>query len=207
MFPDNKKLLRFATTFHKCFKVHPLENSKWINERTQLRFLKSIPSFIPKLLWVPDGFFWRAAGQCFGVGRRPTNETFLAPKVNQTAHKLHPSAPPKPVWPKRGSAQELRLTGNFIFSARKPRTSAKKAPECCCCSLIFFFISVLVPIQTSNFTCAELNARVKCMWSATFESFKFDCLNLMRRLPYLRLKQSKVRLLIQTSHFTYAELH
>ena len=138
MFPDNKKLLRFATTFHKCFKVHPLENSKWINERTQLRFLKSIPSFIPKLLWVPDGFFWRAAGQCFGVGRRPTNETFLAPKVNQTAHKLHPSAPPKPVWPKRGSAQELRLTGNFIFSARKPRTSAKKAPECCCGSLIFF---------------------------------------------------------------------
>ena len=26
------------------------------------------------------------------------------------------------------------------------------------------------PVQTSNFTCAELNARVKCMWSATFET-------------------------------------
>ena len=37
--------------------------------------------------------------------------------------------------------------------------------------------AILDPVQTSNFTCAELNARVKCMWSATFESIKFDCLN------------------------------
>ena len=52
----------------------------------------------------------------------------------------------------------------------------------------------LDPVQTSNFTCAELNARVKRMWSATFESVKFDCLNQMQRLPYLRLKQSKILL-------------
>ena len=36
---------------------------------------------------------------------------------------------------------------------------------------------MLGPVQTSNFACTELNARVKCSWSATFESIKFDCLN------------------------------
>ena len=34
------------------------------------------------------------------------------------------------------------------------------------------------PVQTSNFTSrAELNGRGECMWSATFESIKFNCLN------------------------------
>ena len=55
-------------------------------------------------------------------------------------------------------------------------------------------IKLLGPLQKSNFTCVELNTRVKCMCSATFEAIKFDCLNQMRRLPYLRLKQSKIRL-------------
>lgn len=101
---------------------HPFQTyasvSRTVNEGTQLLFLKSIPSFIPKLPWVREGFFLRVAGRCFGAWHRPTDEKFLAPKVDQTAHKLHPSAPPKPEWLKPGSAPELRLTGNFIFSAR-----------------------------------------------------------------------------------------
>ena len=54
-----------------------------------------------------------------------------------------------------------------------------------------------------NFTCAELNARVKWMWGATFESIKCNvCLSATETVEDL----TYVRLLIQTLHFRCAEL-
>ena len=59
--------------------------------------------------------------------------------------------------------------------------------------------------QMSNFTWAKLNARVKCMLSATFESIKLNAMFAVSATETVE-DSTKVQLLIQTSHFTSANL-
>lgn len=51
------------------------------------------------------------------------------------------------------------------------------------------------PSLNVEFTCAELNSRIKCTWDFMSELSKFDRFNLNITLPNLRLKQAKIRLI------------
>ena len=51
------------------------------------------------------------------------------------------------------------------------------------------------PSLNVEFTCAELNSRIKCTWDFISELSKFDRFNLNITLPNLRLKQAKIQLI------------
>ena len=67
----------------------------------------------------------------------------------------------------------------------------------------------LGPLQTSNFSCAEPNARIRYMKRSTYESIKIDLFEFGSTLPFYPTgpveKNGKSSTAIQTSNFSCAE--